>query len=94
MKKERKLRLRRIAARAAARREEREGETLTGIIAVTPGGFGFVTPDNAPEENREDIFVPAKFIGYALDGDQVVGYVGSQSSVDETDIMNIDACVH
>ena len=25
----------------------------------------------------------------ALDGDQVVGYVGSQSSVDETDIMNI-----
>ena len=25
----------------------------------------------------------------ALDGDQVVGYVGSQSSCDETDIMNI-----
>ena len=25
----------------------------------------------------------------ALDGDQIVGYVGSQSSVDETDIMNI-----
>ena len=25
----------------------------------------------------------------ALDGDQLVGYVGSQSSIDETDIMNI-----
>ena len=70
MKKERKLRLRRIAARAAARREEREGETLTGIIHMTPAGFGFVTPDGAAE-NAEDIFVPAKFTGYALDSDQV-----------------------
>ncbi|MBE6356130.1 MAG: RNB domain-containing ribonuclease [Lentisphaerae bacterium] len=70
MKKERKLRLRRIAARAAARREEREGETLTGIIHMTPTGFGFVTPDGATE-NAEDIFVPAKFTGYALDSDQV-----------------------
>ena len=70
MKKERKLRLRRLAARAAARREEREGETLTGIIHINPAGFGFVTPDNAPE-GTEDIFVPAKFAGYALDCDQV-----------------------
>ena len=70
MKKERKLRLRRIAERAARRRQEREGETLTGIIHMTPAGFGFVTPDNAPEDNG-DVFVPAKFSGFALDGDQV-----------------------
>ena len=44
MKKTRKLRLRRIAARSAARRQEREGVTLAGKITMTPGGYGFLPP--------------------------------------------------
>ncbi len=70
MKKSKKIRLRRIADRAAARRREKEGETMTGIISITPGGFGFVTPENSTG-NENDIFVPAKFAGFALDGDSV-----------------------
>ena len=70
MKKKRKIRLRRIADRAAARRKEREGETLTGIIRMASGGYGFLVPDNASLDS-EDIFIPAKFVGFALDGDQV-----------------------
>ncbi|MBQ9787155.1 MAG: VacB/RNase II family 3'-5' exoribonuclease [Lentisphaeria bacterium] len=70
MKKKRKIRLRRIAERAAARRKEREGETLTGVISITAAGYGFLTPDNAPE-GTEEIFIPAKFAGFALDGDHV-----------------------
>ncbi len=70
MKKTRKLRLRRIAARSAARRQEREGVTLAGKITMTPGGYGFFTPDDA-EKDAEDIFIPAKFSGNAIDGDRI-----------------------
>ena len=70
VKKKRKIRLRRIADRAAARRREKEGLCVNGIISMTSGGYGFVTPENAVG-NDEDIFVPAKFSGFALDGDLV-----------------------
>ena len=41
-----------------------------GRITITPMGFGFVTPrDGGPE--TEDIFIPEKFVGEALDGDLV-----------------------
>ncbi|MBR7120914.1 MAG: VacB/RNase II family 3'-5' exoribonuclease [Lentisphaeria bacterium] len=70
MKKSKKIRLRRIARRAAERRLEREGETLTGIIRIAGAGYGFFTPDDAPPE-AEEIFIPAKFTGFATDSDRV-----------------------
>ena len=70
MKKERKLRLRRIAEKAARRRQKREGETICGIIHMTPAGFGFLSPETGNEKG-DDIFIPAKFTGFALDGDRV-----------------------
>ena len=70
MKKSRKIRLRRIARRAAERRQERESFLLDGKISITPAGYGFFTPDDA-QEGAEDIFIPAKFAGFALDGDRV-----------------------
>ena len=70
MKKSKKIRLRRIAARSAARRQEREECTLNGKLAMTAKGFGFFTPDET-DGKSEDIFIPAKFTGNAIDGDRV-----------------------
>lgn len=70
MKKSRKIRLRRIAKKATARREARETEFLTGIFHGMAAGYAFFTPDNAVEKS-EDIFIPAKFTGNAIDGDTV-----------------------
>ena len=70
MKKSKKIRLRRLAARSAARRQEKEAAVSAGIIRMNPAGFGFFTPDDAPE-GSEDIFIPPKFTGFALDGDKV-----------------------
>ena len=70
MKKQRKLRLRRIAERARNRREERESVILSGVFHAAPAGYGFFTPENT-QDDAEDIFIPAKFTGNALDGDMV-----------------------
>ncbi len=71
MKKEKKRRLRRIADRARRRREERH-EIVVGKLTVTPGGFGFVALPPAPDGHpQEDVFIPPKFIGSAMDGDEV-----------------------
>ena len=67
MKKQRKQRLRRLAERVLARKQRKLAPEVTGRIKVTVSGFGFVTPDDSTEE----IFVPAKFVGGALDGDRV-----------------------
>ena len=73
MKKSRKKRLRRIAERIVDRQRRRKAESeITGIIRMTVSGFGFVTPDpEAHPEYSEDIFIPAKFVNRAIDGDQV-----------------------
>ncbi|MDR0932255.1 MAG: RNB domain-containing ribonuclease, partial [Victivallales bacterium] len=71
MKKEKKRRLRRIAERAH-KRHERRLETVEGKITVTHSGFGFVTlPENEQGEKPDDIFIPAQFVGDAMDGDEV-----------------------
>ena len=76
MKKDRKKRLRRIEERRAERRERHRntGELRTGTLKMTQSGFGFVTldpdPENAPAPT-DDVFIPAKFVGSALDGDRV-----------------------
>lgn len=72
MKKQRKQRLRRLAERVLARKQQREVETSSGIIHMTAAGYGFVTPENISESDEpQEIFVPAKFIANALDGDTV-----------------------
>ncbi|MBR2719746.1 MAG: VacB/RNase II family 3'-5' exoribonuclease [Lentisphaeria bacterium] len=69
MKKSRKVRLRRIAERTAKRKALRDGECITGKISMTAGGYGFVVPDDG--SGKDEVFVPAKFAGFALDGDTV-----------------------
>jgi len=56
---------------------------VTGRISVHPAGYGFVQT-----EVGEDIFVPAKYRGAALDGDKVsvytwAGYKGTEGRVEE-----------
>ena len=47
-------------------------ELVRGLFRAARGGFGFVRPLN-PEvlESPDDVFVPARFIGSAMDGDTV-----------------------
>ncbi|MCL4228527.1 MAG: VacB/RNase II family 3'-5' exoribonuclease, partial [Myxococcales bacterium] len=59
-----------------------EGQTV-GRITVHPAGYGFVALDDG-----RDVFVPAKYRGPSLDGDQVrlstwVGVKGTEGRVDE-----------
>ena len=44
--------------------------TAEGIFHGTARGFGFITPDPA-EGETDDLFVPARFTGGAMDGDRV-----------------------
>src|SRR5688572_31341546 len=48
-------------------RAERDGPHAVGRIRVHPAGYGFVERD----DGSEDVFVPAKYRGAALDGDKV-----------------------
>ena len=57
---------------------------LVGRISVHPAGYGFVMMD----DGSDDVFVPAKYRGMALDGDRVVldtwvGRQGTEGSVQE-----------
>ena len=73
MKKSRKKRLRRLAERVVDRhrRRQQQGE-VSGVIRMTVSGFGFVTPDSEKFPDIDgDIFIPAKFVNGAIDGDQV-----------------------
>ena len=60
------------------------GPQCEGRIRVHPAGYGFVVRD----DGLEDVFVPAKYRGSALDGDRVslytwLGYKGTEGRVDE-----------
>jgi ribonuclease R len=57
-------------------------ETAVGRISVHPAGYGFV----AVEDGSDDVFVPAKYRGNAMDGDKVQlstwdGYKGTEGKV-------------
>ena len=71
MKKGKKKRLRRIAERLKLRRSRRQ-ETVIGKITITHSGYGFVSlPEDEHGEKPEDVFIPAQFVGDAMDGDEV-----------------------
>jgi ribonuclease R len=60
------------------------GPQCEGRIRVHPAGYGFVVREDA----FEDVFVPAKYRGAALDGDRVrlytwQGYKGTEGRVEE-----------
>ena len=59
-----------------------DGDQVIGRISVHPAGYGFV----AVEEGSDDVFVPAKYRGEAMDGDRVRlgtwdGYKGTEGRV-------------
>lgn len=58
-----------ILAGSGQRRQKIEGPTLTGTFKLhREGNYGFILPDD-PE--KKDIFIPARRMGEALDGDRV-----------------------
>jgi ribonuclease R len=82
MKKQRKAKLKKIAAKAKHKYKHknqhkksagrRHQETISGTITITPSGFGFVAPDyENQEEKPQDIFIPPKYVKSAMDGDKV-----------------------
>ncbi len=91
----RKKQRRERPAKGASRSGERSGDTrlpegvtggpqAEGRIRVHPAGYGFVVRD----DGQEDVFVPAKYRGSALDGDQVLlytwqGFKGTEGRVEE-----------
>ena len=71
MKKTKKKRLQRLADRRKQRTETRGGRAVEGVISMTKSGFGFVRPGGENGPSAEDIFIPAKFVNGAIDGDLV-----------------------
>jgi ribonuclease R len=62
-------------------KQDRDDRAI-GRISIHPAGYGFVVV----EDGTDDVFVPAKYRGDALDGDQVVletwdGYKGTEGKV-------------
>ncbi len=60
------------------------GAAAVGRIRVHPAGYGFVER----EDGEDDVFVPARFRGVALDGDRVrlhtwLGHKGTEGRVEE-----------
>ena len=72
MRKDRKKRLRRIAEKILERRRGYNKE-CAGTLRMTQSGYGFVTleSDGSNSATLQDVFIPAKFVGDALDGDYV-----------------------
>lgn len=60
------------------KKRKRDNATTTGIISVTPKGFGFVTPDEK-DKTTKDIFIPGPLLRGAIDGDRVECYIDSNS---------------
>jgi ribonuclease R len=60
----------------------RKGE-VAGLLRVHPAGYGFVARD----DGEDDVFIPAKYRGNALDGDRIaittwLGYKGTEGKVE------------
>ncbi len=75
MKKERKKHLKRLSQRRERREESRAKPpmaTLSGLLSVTPSGFGFVKTAPSEANAGSDIFIPPQFLNGAMDGDEVL----------------------
>jgi ribonuclease R len=51
---------------------EAPGRTLKGSFAQADAGYGFLCPE---QEGSPDLFIPARYVGNAMDGDQVAAEV-------------------
>ncbi|MBE6368535.1 MAG: RNB domain-containing ribonuclease [Lentisphaerae bacterium] len=81
MRKDKKKRLQRLAARRSERKIARKqlasssytGELLSGTVAINPAGYGFVKvfSEDSEESTYKDYFVPAKYLNGAMHGDTV-----------------------
>lgn len=58
------------ALRGEPRRGASPPPSVTGKLSVAPAGFGFVSVED-DDNFKEDIFVPAQYLGAAMDGDTV-----------------------
>ena len=67
--KKRRAALERMAAETA--RASVRAVPMTGVFHGTSRGYGFFTPDSAEGAATEDIFIPARLSGGAIDGDRV-----------------------
>ncbi len=72
----------RLARGVYAVADSSDDPQVVGRISVHPAGYGFVTVD----DGSDDVFVPAKYRGAAMDGDRVVlstwdGYKGTEGRV-------------
>lgn len=73
-----------VADEPRPRRKDAAEPLAVGRIRVHPAGYGFVERD----DHLDDIFIPAKYRGAALDGDRVSvytwdGYKGTEGRVEE-----------
>jgi ribonuclease R len=50
-------------------------EFLVGRLQMHKDGYGFVVPDNRPENMRGDLFIPPENVGRAMHGDRVIARV-------------------
>ncbi len=57
-------------------RIRQETKTLEGIFSQADQGYGFLRSDN---EEQEDLFIPARFVDGAMDGDRIVVRYGISS---------------
>ncbi|MCW8892898.1 MAG: ribonuclease R, partial [Deltaproteobacteria bacterium] len=55
--------------RGSYRLAQQQQRTVEGILSLTEKGYGFLRPD---EPQQEDLFIPARSIGSAMDGDRVL----------------------
>jgi len=49
-----------------------ERSVISGKLSVHRDGYGFVTPNNKPSGFEGDVFIPARFVGDAMQGDAVL----------------------
>jgi len=49
-----------------------ERTVIAGKLAVHRDGYGFVIPEKTPSEFDGDVFIPARFVGDAMQGDSVL----------------------
>jgi ribonuclease R len=55
-------------------------DLVSGRLQTNRGGFGFVAPDDAPPEDRRDIYIAASNLAEAMHGDRVLVRIERQTA--------------